>query len=332
MVAGGWPESDVIDERRRDEAPWVRSAILAGKPFHYRRLPAWAHNALNLGALVGVLGVVAVTLALGRGATPWPYVPAAGVVFGWCYFALIVLVVHEASHGMFVVARGREARRRWNRVFGRIFTVPFVIDYVRHWEEGHVIHHRIPIEPGDPQALNRLTGVELLRDVAILVLVPGSVLVHRFLTRRAKSRRSASRWTFPAFAVFWVVIGAAVWHWISGAALLALLYGLQILSAVNQVKGSLEHGGPIAFDRNPYLRSRTSLFPGRRLLLPFNITLHFEHHLNDAVPWYALLRYQRALRAIVPRELHGEVWNHDLWAQLCGRKGALPAVSTRSGE
>ena len=82
MVAGGWPESDVIDERRRDEAPWVRSAILAGKPFHYRRLPAWAHNALNLGALVGVLGVVAVTLALGRGATPWPYVPAAGVVFG----------------------------------------------------------------------------------------------------------------------------------------------------------------------------------------------------------------------------------------------------------
>ncbi|MEZ4450520.1 MAG: hypothetical protein R3B09_13655 [Nannocystaceae bacterium] len=48
------------------------------------------------------------------------------------------------------------------------------------------------------------------------------------------------------------------------------------------------------------------------------------------MPWYALTRYQRTLRSIVPTALHGALWNHDLWGQLRGRLGAVPGIDARS--
>ena len=97
---------------------------------------------------------------------------------------------------------------------------------------------------------------------------------------------------------------------------------------MNQVKGSLEHGGELANEPNRHFRSRTSLFPLRWLVMPLNISLHFEHHLNYCVPWYLLPAYQHALREIVPPEVAAELFNTRVWDQLMGRKGrlALPAV------
>ncbi|MBX3193365.1 MAG: fatty acid desaturase [Labilithrix sp.] len=308
----------------RSDAPWIRAALLAGKPYRFRTKRALFHNALNLTALAGVLAAFGTVLALGRGARPWPYLPLATLAFGWCYFALFVLVVHEASHGMFVLARDRRTRERYNRIFGWLACLPFAIHYARHWEEGHVIHHRIPIEEDDPQRFNRLTGARLARDIALLVFVPGYAFVHRFMTPRARARKQSSAWLFVVFFALWTCVVFLAWRCISPSAGVALVLGLQILAAYNQLKGALEHGGPIAFERSAYLRSRTSLFFGRRWLLPFNQSLHFEHHLNFTVPWYDLPRYRRALLSIVPRELHDEVWNRDIWGQLAGDKGALP--------
>lgn len=309
---------------KRPDAPWIKAAVIAGKPFRHRAKRPLFHNVLNLTALAGILAVFGTALALGRDAHAWPYVPLASLVFGWCYFALFVLVVHEASHGMFVLARERRVRERWNRIFGWLACLPFAIHFARHWEEGHVIHHRIPIEADDPQQYNRLTGAPLFRDLALLLFVPGYAFVHRFMTPKARARKKSSAWTFVVFFAFWTGVVSVVWRRFSPSAAIALLLGLQVLAAYNQFKGALEHGGPIAFERSAYLRSRTSLFFGRRLLLPFNHSLHFEHHLNFTVPWYELPRYRRALLAIVPRELHDEVWNRDIWGQLAGEKGALP--------
>jgi fatty acid desaturase len=105
----------------------------------------------------------------------------------------------------------------------------------------------------------------------------------------------------------------------------ALAYGLQVLAALNQLKGSLEHGGEIAFDPDRLLRSRSSMVPLQRLLPMFYVTIyHFEHHLNYAVPWYDLPRYHRDVHALVPPDLRGEIFNADLLAQLAGHKGPVP--------
>ncbi|MEZ4450521.1 MAG: fatty acid desaturase [Nannocystaceae bacterium] len=230
------------DERRHDEPAWVREAILAGRPFHVRNRPAWIHNAINLAALGGVLALAAGVLALGRGDPTWIYTPLAGLAFGWCYFSLVILVVHEASHGMFLWVRDAAARRRWNRLFGVVVAAPFLIDYVRHWELGHNVHHRIPIEPGDPQALNRRTGAPLARDVALLLLVPGYVLVHRLLTPRAWPQELEPGHPDRGRAL----LGGAERRGragVSWAAVGALLYGIQVLAAINEVKGASSTAG-----------------------------------------------------------------------------------------
>jgi fatty acid desaturase len=129
---------------------------------------------------------------------------------------------------------------------------------------------------------------------------------------------------FAAFAVLWAVAlpaAVAVYGW---KAALALAYGLQVLAALNQVKGSLEHGGEIAFDPDRLLRSRSSLFPFCLLLPMFYVTIyHFEHHLNYAVPWYDLPRYHRDVGRLMPGAMRSDIFNEELFAQLAGHKGRI---------
>ncbi|MEC9398025.1 MAG: fatty acid desaturase, partial [Myxococcota bacterium] len=105
----------------------------------------------------------------------------------------------------------------------------------------------------------------------------------------------------------------------------SILMAMQILSALNEIKGALEHGGEVAFHPEPLLRSRTSLFPGRNLIMPLNISMHFEHHLNHTVPWYDLMNYHRAIYPLVPEELRSNIFNHDILTQL---RGELEAPMT----
>jgi fatty acid desaturase len=123
--------------------------------------------------------------------------------------------------------------------------------------------------------------------------------------------------------VFWASAAVAGTVFISWTVAPALLLGLQTLGALNQLKGSMEHGGEIGREPNRNLRSRTSFFPFRWLIMPFNISLHFEHHLNYCVPWYDLVRYHRAMRAVMPSPVAAEIVGHSVWGQLMGREGQL---------
>lgn len=125
-------------------------------------------------------------------------------------------------------------------------------------------------------------------------------------------------------ALLWAGLLTLTWLKVGWAAPVAARLGLQIASAINQLKLALEHGGEVGRETNRFLRARTTLFPLRRILLPLNISLHFEHHLNYCVPWYDLPRYHRALLEIVPRHVQPYVFNRDVWGQLSGRKGGVP--------
>jgi fatty acid desaturase len=87
------------------------------------------------------------------------------------------------------------------------------------------------------------------------------------------------------------------------------LLGAQVTAVLQQIKIAMEHGGAIASHPSIHLRSRTSHFPLRRLVMPFNISLHFEHHLNASVPWYELARYERAIAGLVPAEIRSAVYS-----------------------
>lgn len=306
-------------------APWVRQAILAGHRYHVRHRSRVWHNAINLGALFGILCVIGATLWAGTAIAPLLYVPLAATLLGLCYFSLFVLVVHEASHQMFLVHRSRVVRRRLNRIAGWAVSLLFATHYVKHWEEGHIEHHMRPLEPNDPQQHNILTGKALLVRLLANLFVPGFLFLERtvFRTKRAGGKSTSSARVIAIFIAIWAVVLGVSGAFIGPPCAIALFLGVHVLSALNQIKGALEHGGAIGREADPYLRSRSTFFLLRRLIMPFNITLHFEHHLNYAVPWYDLLRYHRDLLEIVPEEILASVINRRPLAQLTGELGGV---------
>ena len=317
----------IAGDERTPSADWLTAGARAGQKYHYRHKIPWRHNLIGVLVLAAVAGGIAGLLALGRVTSSWMYVPLAGVGFGFLYYTLLGIPVHEASHGMMFLANDAKRRKRWNSTIGWCCALPFGIHYGRHWEEGHVTHHIHPFEADDPQAYNRLTGRTLASVLALLLLVPGAALFHRFTVKRATGFGGSSPAVFIGFLAIWILTLSAVvveygWH-----VALAMAYGLQVVAALNQLKGSLEHGGEIAFDPDRLLRSRDSMIPWRALLPMFYVTIyHFEHHLNYAVPWYDLPRYHRDVRAFVPAFVHPDVFNEDLLAQLAGYKGRIPTT------
>ena len=313
-------------------AAWIAEAIRAGQAWHFRKKVRWVHNLINLTAFAMVMTIATLGVLASNWVSPWLYVPIAGCVFGLVYFSMFILVVHEASHGMFLVLDDRRWHLRLNRAFGWCCSIPFAVHYIKHWEEGHLEHHVRPLEPADPQQSNTLVGRELWKTVLMNAFIPCYLFLERTVLRKRKFGKStSSKGVIVVFIIFWAIVLPLIGWLVNPWASVALFWGLHTLSAWNHIKGSLEHGGAIGKEANPFLRSRTTFFPGRRLLMPWNITLHFEHHLNFCVPWYDMLRYHRVLRDIVPDAIWDEVINHHPFAQLSGSLGGLSEDARAAG-
>ena len=307
-----------------NQPEWIRAAIAGGNQLHYRKSNPYLHNALNLSLLLMLLtGMVGVALA-GAVVPAAFYIPAAAFAFGMLYFTVIILVNHEACHGMFIIAKSRSRALFWNRFFGWSICLFFAMHFHEDWEKGHhQEHHLRPIENDGALYKHLALGMDLVKRCAKLILIPGYVfLLDRQFSQedQRKTTGASRRFIMPTTAFLWLVIAILTTVTISWTVPIAAFIAMQVASALQQVKLSLEHGGEIGREENRNFRSRTSLFPFRWLLMPLNISLHFEHHLNYCVPWYNLPRYQRALREIVPRELQPVLFNEDVWEQLAGRK------------
>lgn len=312
---------------------WVRDSIAAGNRFHYKKKSPYRHNTRNLLTLAALLAGIVGVLSSGAAVRPLVYVPAAAATLGLLYFALIVLVLHEAAHGMFLISGDGGRARFWNRLLGWSVSLPFAMHFRRDWEEAHIRHHLHPIEEADDPLYRSLPmGAELFKECVKLLFVPGYMLLREGQPKPAEPRparaktgaRPSRALLFTAAGLLWLAACALVWLRIGWAAPVAAILGLQVASAVELFKLALEHGGDVGRDENRFLRARTSLFSLRRLLLPLNISLHFEHHLNYCVPWYDLPRYHRALLDLVPGEIQPYVFNRDIRGQLYGRKGSVP--------
>lgn len=296
---------------------WLRRCISLARPYAYARQSRARHNLRNLSALGVLLGAAGALGAASRVLPPLLYVPLGAFGFGWLFFALLVLVVHEASHGMFLLHANPLWRRTLNHYSGTLCCLPFAIHYGRHWERGHLLHHRYPMTERDPQRFAR-SGREFWRLFLSLLFVPGLAYVERLFSRQNRRRGVGGAGTLALFCAFWLALGSALLAVSAWPVLVSLLWGLQVLSALNQLKGALEHGGRIALDANPFLRSRSTLSPLLARLMPFDINLHFEHHLNYTVPWYRLREYQQALLPHLPAMERERLLNRRALAQLNG--------------
>jgi fatty acid desaturase len=314
---------------------WIRAAIATGNTFHYKKKNVLRHNALNLFIFSTLVGAIVAILLAGALAHPLIYIPVAAAALGLLYFAALVLVAHEAAHGMFIISRNSGRARFWNRFFGWIVSLFFGMHFIDDWEKGHIHHHLHPMEETDSPFYRALPlGRDLIRESVKMLLIPAYLLIrerqlqHEHASAEEAPSRPTAVYRFAGMAVLWVSVLTVTWG--GWAAPVAAGLGLQVMCAIEQIKLALEHGGEVGRDHNRFLRARTSLFPMRQILLPLNISLHFEHHLNYCVPWYDLPRYHRALLDVVPRQMQPFVFNRDLRGQLWGRKGRTPSVESRT--
>ena len=302
---------------------WIRRAIAVGNQFHYRKRNLVLHNALNLSVLTLLLLVMFGVASASMIVPLILYIPAAAVLFGLLYFALITLVNHEGCHGMFIVMKNRDTAQFWNRVFGWSLSLFFAMHFREDWEKGHHHeHHLRPIENDGVIYHHLLAGKDLLKRCAKIFFIPGYLFVfEKQLPQEHKLvRRGRLGFIKPVTALLWLILGTVTTLAFGWVVPVAMFLGIHVVSVLQQIKLTLEHGGKIGQDQNRYFRSRTSLFPLRQLVMPLNISMHFEHHLNYCVPWYDLPRYHRALRDVIPEHVQRHVFNRDVWPQLTGRK------------
>jgi fatty acid desaturase len=264
-------------------------------------------------------------------------IPLGAYVYGYLLLGIAVLVVHEASHGMFILTSEPVRTTWWNWLFGTIFSALSDADHFAvAWREAHHTHHLRPNETDDPQNFNITVGRSLSRRL-LACLVPGAALfvpgrrprnaLNVYERRELITRRPGSSVPVVAFALTWgSLVLLSAWATGSWVPVAVWFLGIQVLMILNELKGAAEHGGEVGLDQLRELRSRTTSTWARWLLFPFNISLHFEHHLSMWVPWYNLPAYRRALDAVVPADVRAAVENRtvgQLVAQLRGARGVV---------
>src|SRR5690606_28715639 len=141
------------------QPPWVQACVRAGQRYSFARSSRARHNAVNLALLLALVATIVATVASTawvdasyrppRSGADWltliAFLMLAVSLAGWCYFGILILVVHEASHGMFLLHGHAQRRRKLNHVSGLLACVPFAVDFAKHWEQGHLVPHRRPL-------------------------------------------------------------------------------------------------------------------------------------------------------------------------------------------
>ncbi len=277
---------------------WLKQAVLAGGAYHALKQDPTRHNLLNGAVLVVWLALYPAVLSLAAVLPWWGYLLVGPPLLGVLTYGLFVLVIHECSHSMFLLFADRERQKRANAVIGRVFGEILMTDYVRHWEEGHVTHHLKPCEDVDPQNPDPRDGKRLLAWLVGL-LVPGFVLY----TNPSRQYGVSIRRLVLGLG-FWTLVGVAAgtaFGWPAGVGIVMMFNCTNMLSLL---KIAQEHGSGLGSEPDPLYRSRTYHYPLARVMSPFNINYHWEHHANFNVPWYLLPAYHREVRRIMPAALH----------------------------
>ncbi|MBW2244282.1 MAG: fatty acid desaturase [Deltaproteobacteria bacterium] len=310
--AGGNPR---MVSAKREEAlqdDWLETLEKAGRPLADTS-DTWRHNAINLACLaLLIIGFPAAYLAFRNLPTPL-MVPLLGLVYGSFIFSFFTLVVHEASHNMFLITGSPRLRRRLNDIGGWAICMLFLRDYGLHWRKGHLLHHRRTLEEDDPQNCSKyvLEGRALLVKLAKVWLIPFYEFeVYRLWMKDLNDRcpkpegSSAPGWLRGAgFVLGWTAILIFPLSQAPIATLLTTLIAIKAATCLNFLKSSMEHGGGYRETSDQRLKTRGLTFPLMGLCFPFCITpYHWEHHLVPAIPWYRLPHFRKMIADRIPED------------------------------
>lgn len=321
------------------QAQWLREGIVSGRPFYLDRQNVYLHNLLNLGLLVLNISLW-LGIAFAKKLIPAPvYIPLASLAFGYVFNLNSVLVIHEASHNLFIASKNKERAEFWNNFFGWFISLPGGTDFHNQWEKGHIQHHLHIAEKVDPESCRPQTGKPLLKKLAKILFCPG--YIHYLAMGRGQGFSyecdggKKIKFNGPLILgvlALWTLFFFLAKPFGSTSGLLivaiAMFLGLQVSWALSTIRESLEHGGIKISKDNLFLRTRTTLSLFRYLFQPYGEYYHYEHHLNSHIPWYNLKKYHKVLKGITPPPLRPYIYTvglRETVQQLLGRKASIPS-------
>lgn len=314
---------------------WIKDVINISKKYHVKKQNILKHNLINIFSLSLLLFFTVLVIDLSFQANSVVEIVAEGVCLGTLLFGLVILVVHEASHSMFLVSKNTNRQEALDLFFGRLFSCLIEAEFFdAGWKHNHNLHHVHENETDDPQNYNITTkGIFVKRILSYLI--PGSIVILPMRRKRNlfnidegnpyyHSKISKNELIAKIlFLCFWPSIGIVNWIMTDNFSyFFVILIAWHYLFIINEIKGTLEHGGQHAVEFYREFRSKTTLFLLRPVFLPFNISIHFEHHLNMRIPWYLLNKFRKEIATVIPDEFKSKIYNHgmkDIFAQINGR-------------
>lgn len=286
------------------------------RPYLIGAQRAWRHNMVNLGLTV-LLIIFMVSVIIGTQELSWILaLTLSPLLLGWAFFVAYILIVHEASHQMYLLPGHSRVLRFLNHSLPRFLSALSFQSFEEAWVQGHAQHHQSPADQADPQNCPSfcMQGKTLLLSILSVLFVPG-----QGLKKQASCTQKGSQHLLGFSA--WALIIVPLLYWHNSKAIVALILSIHVAMIFNLVKVSLEHAGRALEQNNLWLKSLSSDFPMRSLVMPLNISLHFEHHLISRIPWYNLGAYHRELRGKLSQELQQDIYNLGLsacWKQISG--------------
>ena len=282
----------------------IKKLLRWSRSLEVGKVNVFLHNFINLGALIVLLTLFYLNSLFAQINTFTFFISI--ISYGLLFFSFFILVVHEGSHLMFLVSRNIKVKRIINRVFAFPIAALSFQDYIEDWEQGHLEHHRNPIFGGnrpDPQNCPSFVHdqSELKVEIKKILLVAGYAFFKQNSCVAMEKKFVMKRIILGISAwVTMLLINIFLFDW---WLIIPQLLSSNVAMILNLVKVSMEHGGENKFQDSVALRSRSSKFFGDFILMPMNISLHFEHHLNMHVPWYHLKKFYKQTKGSNSREL-----------------------------
>jgi fatty acid desaturase len=309
-----------------DDTQYLNLARSIGRQFGNDKVLPIVHNLINVFSLILVFIFILLVLMMADYSQSITWALIFSPLFGLLLFALFILVVHESSHHNLFFAKKFPIAKTIELFLARIVCYLSFQSFDRDWLDGHNRHHTFPLKNEDPQNCPSfcLNGKKLLIECLKVLFLPGYSFYKQSSCHPIPFNKNLM--TILISTLLWLMIFSVISLQTNVWVAASFYWGTSWAMVLNLLKVSMEHSGRALLIENEWLKSFSSEFFGQKILMPFSICLHFEHHLMPKIPWYNLASFHRQLKDELPKDFQAKVFHSQIQVahQILGLKLGKP--------